>query len=189
MHVIGIVIAAIVVVSVFVLAGVAVTRQPPKFEATAQNLPRPSDDWIRAAYAATVSLYIEVDREIWQISTIFMASSTLVMGWVVTNFEKLSAQMVLVIGCASIMLVGMATLLKHRLRLFNLVHIESLKRLEQAAVGGNLDAANYWGVYHIRNCLRAGSHPVRWATSIHGLIDIYLVLFTLIWIALWLIKK
>jgi len=188
MHVIGIIIAAVVVVAVFVLVGVAVTRQPPKLEATAQNLPRPSDDWIRAAYTATVSLYIEVDREIWQISTIFMASSTLVMGWVVTNFDKLSAQMVLVIGCASIMLVGMATLLKRRLRMFNLVHIESLKRLEQAAVGGNLDAANYWGVHHLRSSLRAGSDPARWVTSIHGLIDIYLVLFTLVWLALWFIK-
>jgi hypothetical protein len=189
MHIIGIVIAAIVVVAVFVLVFVAVTRQPPKLDLPAPNLPRPSEEWIRSAYAATISLYIEVDREIWQISTIFMASSTLVMGWVVTNFDKLSADMVLVIGCASIMLVGMATLLKHRLRMFNLVHIESLKRLELAAVGGNLEAANYWGVCHIRNCLRAGSHPVRWATSIHGLIDIYLLLFTLIWLALWLIKK
>jgi hypothetical protein len=178
MHIIGIVIAAIVVVAVFVLVFVAVTRQPPKLDLPAPNLPRPSEEWIRSAYAATISLYIEVDREIWQISTIFMASSTLVMGWVVTNFDKLSADMVLVIGCASIMLVGMATLLKHRLRMFNLVHIES-----------NLEAANYWGVCHIRNCLRAGSHPVRWATSIHGLIDIYLLLFTLIWLALWLIKK
>jgi hypothetical protein len=189
MHVISIIIAAIVVVAVILLVVVAVTRQPPKFDAPPPNLPRPSDEWIRSAYTATNSLYIEVDREIWQISTIFMASSTLVMGWVVTNFDKLSSRMVLVIGCASIMLVGMATLLKHRLRMFNLVHIESLKRLEQAAVGGNHDAANYWGVYHIRNCLRAGSRPTRWATSIHGLIDIYLVLFSLIWLALWLIKK
>lgn len=188
----------VVAVLIFVLRVADVAPPLEEFALPLENLPRPSDEWIRSAYTATTSLYIEVDREIWQIGTIFMASSALLMGWVVTNFNELKPEMVLLIGCASIMLVGMATLFKHRLRRFNLVHIESLRRLERAAVNGNRDAADYWGVHHMRSSLRTDKagpattsvrRLMRRATSIHGLIDIYLVLFTVMWLLLWLIKN
>jgi hypothetical protein len=191
---ISFIIGFLVVATVVILIWVAANQKPPfppppppplPPPPPPPNLPPNTNDWIRTAYTATTSLYIEVDREIWQVSTIFMTASILLMGWVVTNLYKLNMGMTMVIGCASIILVGMATLFKFRLRRFNLVHIENLKRIEQAALG--IDAANYFGVHHMRFSLK----PEKWwqeLISIHGLMLIYFVLFTLIWLAIWAVQ-
>ena len=74
---------------------------------------RPIVDLMKTLYSATTSLYVEVDRKIWQIATIFLAASLGVIGWVVVNLKDLSPTVVAIVGYASITLVGIATVLKH----------------------------------------------------------------------------
>lgn len=184
---IGIGFVAFAVVVLWVLMGA--TRRPPQLDEIGSGLPpNPSDEWLKTAYNATTSLFVETDREIWQIATIFTSASLLIMGWVATNLEKLDIRLVVVAGYASILLVGVATLFKHRLRIFNLVHAAYLRRLEQGFVRGQ-EAAEYWGLHHIRMKVKAGRNLFAWATSIHGIMDIYFFLFTAIWVALWVIAS
>lgn len=184
----AIVIALIALIVVTLLVLIAAKREPPEIEEII-TLPNPSDEWLKTSYNATTSLFIETDREIWQIATIFLSASLLIMGWVVTNLDKLDISVVIVAGCASVLLVGIATLFKHRLRLFNLVHSAYLRRLENAIMKTQ-DMAEYWGPHHLRNNVLStkdkGLCP--WLLSIHGIMDIYFVLFTAIWVALWIIK-
>jgi len=162
--------------------GLAVCLEQPPHEPNAPT-GSPTDDWCRNMYQASTSLYIEIDREIWQVSTIFTSASLLILGWVVTSLAQLSLPMVVFAGSASILLVTVATLFKHRLRNFNLVHIQHLRCLEKAAAGGG-PAAEYWGVHHRRKILAAKG--VRWLTSIHGVMDLYAIAFLTLWIVLWL---
>lgn len=181
------------VLIVIILVLVALISKRPELSGPATNPPPPPLkppppilEWLITAYKTATSLYIEVDREIWQIATIFLSASLLIMGWVVTKSDKLDLRMVIIMGCASIMLVGIATLFKLRLRNFNLIHIEYMRRLEEAAVGQQ-NAAEYWGLHHARKVLKAGKlwkHPLQWSTSIHGIMVIYFVLFIVIWVAL-----
>lgn len=162
--------------------GLAVCTQRPPTETVEPDPPtRPDPDWVRAAYGAVTSLFIEVDREIWQVSTIFSSASLLILGWVVTSLDKLPLAVTVMAGCASLLLVTVATLFKHRLRNFNLLHIQNLRSLETAGVAPA--DPGYWGVQHRRRSLKAGG--LAWLTSIHGVMDLYLLAFAALWVVLW----
>ena len=171
------------VTAMFAWVGIAICKQRPPAEPEDPNpTTAPAPEWIRAAYSAVTSLYIEVDREIWQVSTIFTAASLLILGWVVTSLSTLPLPVIVLAGCASILLVTVATLFKHRLRNMNLVHIQQLRSLEGAGtVPGDPE---YWGVHRRRRALRARGLFL-WVTSIHGVIDVYVFVFAGLWIALW----
>ncbi len=165
--------------------GLAVCTQRPASEPSEPDpAARPDPNWLRAAYSAVTSLYIEVDREIWQVSTIFTAASLLILGWVITSFNALKLPVIVLGGCGSILLVTVATLFKHRLRNMNLLHIQHLRSLERA--GAAPGDPEYWGVHHRRRSLRA--HGITWLTSIHGVMDLYLLAFAALWVALWLYR-
>lgn len=165
--------------------GLAVYTQRPAGEQQEPDAAaRPDPDWLQATYSATTSLYTEVDREIWQVSTIFTSASLIILGWVITSFNVLTLPLIVLAGCGSILLVTVATLFKHRLRNLNLIHIQHLRALEKAgAFPGDPD---YWGVHHRRRSLRA--QGLMWLTSIHGVMDLYLFAFAALWIALWLYR-
>jgi hypothetical protein len=171
------------VATMFAWVGLAMCKQrPPADPADPNPATAPDPKWIRAAYSAGTSLNIEIDREIWQVSTIFTAASLVILGWVVTSLSQLQLLVIVLAGCASILLVTVATLFKHRLRNMNLVHIQHLRSLERAgAVPGDPE---YWGVYHRRRALRARG-PLLWLTSIHGVMDLYVFAFAGLWVALW----
>jgi hypothetical protein len=185
---IEIIISLSVIVFTVLLVLFAARGRVPQIEGGDTKLPVPSAEWLKTAYDATTSLYIEVDREIWQISTIFLSASLIIMGWVMTSLDKIDTRAVVIAGAASILMVGVATLFKHRLRIFNLVHIEYLRRLEEGFIGQK-EAAEYWGVHHVRSKLKAGNNPARWITSIHGVMDVYFILFIAIWLALFMIAN
>ncbi len=179
---------AVAVVSLIVVLVIFAMRQdPPQVDESDPPGSLPSDEWIRTQYQSTTSLYIEVDREIWQISTIFVSASLLLMGWVVTNFDKLDSTLVLVLGCASITLVGTATLFKHRLREFNIVHLGFLRRLERAMATSQVDA-EFWGLHYVRRQkMKSKGNFSKIIRSVHGVMDIYLFLFIALWLAIWLL--
>ena len=174
------------VVAMFAWVGIAMCKQhPPREPKNPTPAAPPTLEWIQTAYSAVTSLYIEVDREIWEISTIFTAASLGILGWVVTNVSTMELPVIVLVGCASIMLVTVATLFKHRLRNMNLVHIQYMRSLEGA--GSDPGDPEYWGVHHRRKALRARG-PFLWITSIHGVMDVYVFVFAGLWIALWFYK-
>ena len=180
----GLAVAGVIVIALLVV--ISIRQEVKQVEAIDAQETKPSDEWLRMAYQAANSLYIEVDREIWQISTIFIAASLLLMGWVVTSFDNIDFYLSVVLGCASIILVGLATLFKHRLRAFNLFHISYMRRLEQAGAGTE-EGAQIWGLHYLRKRMKTKGDILKTATSIHGVMDIYFFLFIILWVAIWLI--
>lgn len=182
-----VVILLVMFTSVLVLLGI---RNEPKLISEEEpKEPVPSDDWLKTAYQTVNSLYIEVDREIWQISTIFTSASLLLMGWVVINFTGMMLELIFLIGSASILLVGIATLFKHRLREFNLFHISFSRRIERA-ISKTEEGTYFWGLHHLRrSCLNSKGKFIRSITSIHGVMDIYYGLFVILWAAIFYLAK
>ena len=160
------------------------TQRPPAEPLEPKNTAVPSPEWLRGAYGTVTSLYIEVDREIWQVSTIFTSASLLILGWVVTTSSPLRLPIIVLAGCASLLLVTIATVFKHRLRNFNLVHIQHLRLLEKAGVDPG--DPGHWGLHHRRRFLKAGG--LGWLTSIHGVMDLYALAFASLWVLLWLYR-
>lgn len=170
---------------IIVLVVVAFFQEVRQVEDAVPLHPVPSADWLSMSYQTTTNLYIEVDREIWQVATIFTPASLLILGWVATNFDKLTLSLNIVLGCASIILVGLATLFKHRLRAFNLVHLSYLRRLERT-VAGSEEGANFWGLHYLRRGSMISTRKfLGTMTSIHGVMDIYFFLFIILWLAIW----
>lgn len=173
------------VVIMFVWINLAMNQKCPPIDIVNPNPTHAPDmTWIQTTYSATTSIYIEFDREIWQVSTIFNTASLVILGWVVTSLDKLKLPMIILVGCASILLVTVATVFKHRLRNFNLVHIGYLCSLE--STGASPYKAEYWGVHHRRKDLEVKekfSKP--WFTTIHGAMDLYAFVFAGLWIVLW----
>ena len=178
----------LVLLIILILIVVAFRQDVKQAEDVEPLEPVPSEEWIRTAYQTTTSLYVEVDREIWQISTIFLSASLLLMGWVVTRFSDVNLCLTLIIGCASIVLVGVATLFKLRLRAFNLVHLSYLRRLERTIAGSEANAS-FWGLHYLRRSSMMSKNIFsRTVTSIHGVMYIYFFLFLILWFAIWLVK-
>jgi hypothetical protein len=184
----GVGLSFFVVLIILILVFLAIRQDVKQVEDAEPLKPIPSEEWVRTAYETTTSLYVEVDREIWQISTIFLSASLLLMGWVVTRFGDINLCLTLIVGCASIVLVGVATLFKHRLRAFNLVHVSYLRRLERA-IADSEESVSFWGLHYLRRrSMMSKGNFRRKVTSIHGVMDIYFVLFLLLWVGIWLVK-
>ena len=178
---------AILIIFAFLILYSA-TRKAPILEEPEKAPTSPSVDWLKTAYDSTIDHWIETDREIWQIATIFLSASLLILGWVVVNFGTVELEVLTIAGTASVALVGVSTLDKHRMGRFNLLHARYLRRLERAFMQDDTAAA-YWGLHHVRLRLKTRRNILSWATSLHGLSDIYFFLFAFLWIGLWFVAS
>jgi len=184
---IALVVADVIIISMVVFA--MVNSSGPKLndeENTA--LPRPPIDVLQAAYTAATQLHIETDRAMWQIVAIYVPVSVLIMGWVVSSMNVIKETSVIIAASSAIVLVGIATLFKHRLRSYNKVREAYLRRLENVLMGSE-PAGNQWGLHHVmlKNFNSSACHKS--LLSIHCVVDLYFFLHILIWIALWIVIR
>ena len=92
----------------------------------------PIEPW-KTLYDKATQMHIDTDKGMYQLITVFVPASLLVLSWVVANTrpELITRDHVIVIGSLAVVLVGIATLLKHRLRHYNKLREVYLRGLER----------------------------------------------------------
>lgn len=176
--------AVLVTAFIVLLAIIAIykgqTRKPLELSDELVTLP---GGWPETVYPVAVTLFQDTDRAMWQIMSIFLPASLILMGLVVSNLEKLDLSAVAVAGSASVSLVAIATVFKLRLREFNLLHADYIVWIERAWLGQN-DIVEKQGLFRLRKDKLRAKGVRNFLTSIHGIIDIYLFVFIGLWVAL-----
>lgn len=131
-------------------------------------------------YERAIQMHIDTDKGMFQLITVFVGASLLILGWVVANPkpEALSSDHVLVVGSLAVVLVGIATLLKHRLRHYNKLREIYLRRLEQQLRQPDIGLHTF---------MKKATNPLKGLNvSFHEAIDIYYFIYLVVWIIVYI---
>jgi hypothetical protein len=134
-------------------------------------------------YDKTVQWHIDTDKGMYQLITVFVGASLLVLGWAVGGSRKdpITADEIAVLGSLAVVLVGLATLLKHRLRYYNKLREIYLRALEMRFCGADRTESGPQGFMK----KMAATTPVHWTSKIapnfHEAIDLYYFVHALLW--------
>ncbi len=139
----------------------------------------PPHEVLLEMHRAGCGMFADTDKAMWQIVSVFLPGSLLLMGWAVTT-KNLPEWAFVMLGSASILLAGTGALLKLRLRSMNVLQLRHLQRLERVLLG--TADADGWGVHQVRIPLWA--HGLGQVISLHGVILIYFLLFTGTWVGM-----
>lgn len=151
---------------------------------TAQT-PDPTEPW-KTLYDNATQMHIETDKGMYQIVTVFVGASLLVLGWVVgARTDQISPDLIAIVGSLAVVLVGIATLLKHRLRYYNKLREVYLRVLERRLCGSLESTA---GLHSFMAAASKVPSTRRSAVSFHEAIDIYFVIYAFIWIVVYVWK-
>lgn len=136
---------------------------------------------IKFFYEKTIDMHIGTDKGMYQIIAIFVPASLLVLGWVLSKnvCKKLSVEETVTIGSLAIVLVGIATLIKHRLRYYNKIREVYLRRIEHILLQEN-DLLEKEGL-HI---FMENKDKTSWLLSFHFIIDFYYFTYLFIWVVI-----
>jgi hypothetical protein len=151
---------------------------------TAQT-PDPSEPW-KMLYDKATQMHIETDKGMYQIVTVFVGASLIVLSWVVgVRSDQISPDLIAIVGSLAVVLVGIATLLKHRLRHYNKLREVYLRELEKRLCGSLESTAG------LHTFMATASRPPSTsgsAVSFHEAIDIYFFIYAFIWIVVYVWK-
>src|SRR5439155_19482696 len=119
-------------------------------------------------YDKATQMHIDTDKGMYQLISVFVGASLLVLSWVVgsSRAQSVTADEIAIIGSLAITLVGIATLLKHRLRHYNKLREIYLRSLEKRLCGG---ADTKSGPHTFIGAVSARA----WSLSFHEAIDLY----------------
>jgi hypothetical protein len=149
-------------------------------------------EYWRVLYERSIQMHIDTDKGMFQLITVFVTASVLVLGWVVANPkpELMKGDLVLVVGSLAVVLVGTATLLKHRLRHYNKLREIYLRGLER-----QIDKwASPFGLHTFmqaseRTPKEASEHKMKkLRLSFHEAIDLYYFIYLFVWIVEFILK-
>jgi len=141
---------------------------------------------IKLFYEKAIDMHIGTDKGMYQIIAIFVPASLLVLGWVLSKnmYEKLSIGATVTIGSLAVVLVGIATLIKHRLRYYNKLREVYLRRIEHILLQEN-ESLHDEGL-HI---FMKNKDKSRWFLSFHFIIDLYYFIHLFIWMIIFFYVK
>ena len=141
-----------------------------------------ADSW--RLYEKATQMHIDTDKGMYQLIAVFVPASLLVLGLAVPGSapSSIPPDYVVIEGSLSIVLVGLATLLKHRLRHYNKLREIYLRRLEVQLTGADSRAGLHTFIQAATR-LTFGRAP-----SFHEAIDIYYFIYVFVWIALYVWK-
>lgn len=133
--------------------------------------------FLTTLYDKTIQMHIETDSGMYQLISIFVGASVLILGWVLASSkpDAITRDSIMTVGSLAVVLVGVATLLKHRLRYYNKVREIYLRRLEAVLLKGQLPK-DQWGLH---NFVKKFADPGD--VSFHEVIDIYYFVNIFIW--------
>jgi hypothetical protein len=154
-----------------------------------------------SSYDKTVQMHVETDKGMYQIVGIFVPASLLILGWAVT--QHLGPDLLLLVGSIAVVLVGVATLMKHRLRWYNKIREIYCRKIEAQLLAASRDEESprdmlndfaskdvTWGLHTFMQ--RAASRKescFQKATKIsfHEAVDAYFFVYILTWgLIVWL---
>jgi hypothetical protein len=152
-------------------------------------------EWAKSLYEKAIQMHIDTDKGMYQLITVFVGASVLVMGWVVASPIGVRPNQVQVIGSMAVFLVGTATLLKHRLRAYNKLREIYLRYLEDQLGGKSGDVPGGTSKQHplglhtfMRDALKQGGSSEakgerEWLKlSFHEVMDLYYFIYLILWI-------
>lgn len=163
-------------------------RSPDPSPELADSLELPDlDDEIHKTlitlYDKTTQMHVESDRGMYQIIGIFVPASLFVLGWVLSNPKnnQVTSEPTVIIGSMAMVLVGVATLIKHRLRYYNKIREIYLRKLESHLLNKEPDKNP-----GLHNFMKNSYSPT--GISFHEVVDIYFFLHMGVWIIIWITK-
>ena len=140
---------------------------------------------VKLSYEKAIDMHTQTDHGMFQIISIFVPASLVVLGWVLSkkSGDELSFEATLFVGSIAIVLVGVATLIKHRLRYYNKIRENYMRDLEITLFQKETEAEkiglhNYVG----KNC------HTPFLSSFHHVVDIYYFVYLAIWACLFIRK-
>lgn len=138
---------------------------------------------IKLSYEKAIDMHTQTDRGMFQIISIFVPASLVVLGWVLSKKSgyKLSSEATLIVGSIAIVLVGVATLIKHRLRYYNKIRENYMRNLERVLFKEDSEIKKF-GIhnYFKENC------STHFLLSFHIVVDIYYFVYLIIWVLLFI---
>ena len=140
---------------------------------------------LKLFYEKAIDMHIATDKGMYQIIGIFVPASLLVLGWVLSKnvSKKLSIEATLIIGSLAVVLVGIATLIKHRLRYYNKIREVYLWRIEHILLQKNKSLDREGLHIFMKN-----KDKNRFLTF-HFVIDLYYFIHLFIWVITFYTKR
>lgn len=138
---------------------------------------------VKLFYEKAISMHTETDNRVFQIISIFVPASLLVIGWILSKKKEaiLPSEATLIIGSIAVVLVGVATLIKHRLRYYNKIREIYLRKLEKVLLPEPMDYEEYGLHNYVKKKCKT-----RFFTSFHVVVDLYYFVYLTIWVILYL---
>lgn len=134
----------------------------------------PQEPW-KTFYDKATQMHIDTDKGMYQLITVFTGASLLVLSWVVgsSRVQSVTVDEIAVIGSLAVTLVGIATILKHRLRHYNKLREAYLRRLE--TLSGSTGPHTFIDAVSTRGL----------SLSFHEAIDSYYFIYAFLWVLLY----
>lgn len=170
-------------VTILVLLSIAETKPEERDLNTNLALNQDAQELIKLFYEKATNMHIDTDKGMYQIIGIFVPASLLVLGWALSKKagEELSIEATITIGSLAVVLVGVATIIKHRLRYYNKMR-EIYMRWAEKILLHNKGLAEGKGMH----CFMKNKDKSSCFVSFHFAIDFYYFAHLSVWVIIFM---